>query len=578
MNESSSKEALTSTVPLSSLRGRHEPRVGSLDSPGAGESRDVRRRPARGWDVREAEEKRALMLRRRPSGFVHEHGIRLIDRSAPFRQAGGKVNVFRKGGKGASLLLVHDLFHTLLDLKVRTLTLLFIVVYVGWTIFFTFLYMTAIGHCNVDFDNFITAYYFSFETIMTIGYGASDVFFDECISMAVFITVECVIGTVLDAIAIGLVFERFSRATSRACTVLFSDYAVIRTNREGQRSFEFQVVELSMNHLLETHVQAFAVRHGVDEDGDPFYFKTTCMRIQDPDDEVGQEILITLPTTVTHHLYPDMRGIEPIASPLIPPGSDPMQLTNEQIRDYWRDSHMEVIVIIQGIEPATSDTIQARHSYTLDDVMFDHKFASCVKPSRDGRCIVDLNMFHALVPVTNHLVLKQASDPNAAHMVKPKVRKNSTRQGHSDDDVDADDDDDGMRLSNNKGSKSPATKVVEQMAAIVQQDEEEHKTLDDRHDAQPADSSSSSSSGSGSGSNSSTSRRATADSSPASTVIASNDDAINNLNDKANNSDNAANRSSANASNVRRRPRFDSSAADDTIESQFSEEEEEDDE
>ena len=55
--------------------------------------------------------------------------------------------------------------------------------------------------------------------MMTIGYGASDPFFNDCYSMAFLVSFQAVVGTILDAVCIGLLYDRISRATVRACAL-----------------------------------------------------------------------------------------------------------------------------------------------------------------------------------------------------------------------------------------------------------------------------------------------------------------------------------------------------------------------
>ena len=67
------------------------------------------------------------------------------------------------------------------------------------------------------------------------------------------------------------------------------------------------------------------------------------------------------------------------------------------IEAFMRSSQLEVVVLVEGIEPATSDTIQARHSYTVDEIVWDHTFLPCLTRTSTG-CTVDYSRFHKLVP------------------------------------------------------------------------------------------------------------------------------------------------------------------------------------
>eukprot|EP00439_Symbiodinium_sp_Y106_P063980 s190_g10.t1 len=82
--------------------------------------------------------------------------------------------------------------------------------------------------------------------------------------------------------------------------------------------------------------------------------------------------------------------------------SDP---TKEDIGAYLGKSFKEVVVLVEGIEPTTSATLQSRHSYlvgppeaTDTDTAWDMDFVDCIM--EDSGLGVDLGRFHMLQPVS----------------------------------------------------------------------------------------------------------------------------------------------------------------------------------
>ena len=71
----------------------------------------------------------------------------------------------------------------------------------------------------------------------------------------------------------------------------------------------------------------------------------------------------------------------------------------EQIRAHVGTSEVEVIVTVEAIDPMSGVTFQARHSYTADDIVFDHTFVPCMSQRWDGRAKLDWNQFHGLKEV-----------------------------------------------------------------------------------------------------------------------------------------------------------------------------------
>lgn len=56
----------------------------------------------------------------------------------------------------------------------------------------------------------------------------------------------------------------------------------------------------------------------------------------------------------------------------------------DEYRDYLRKSNVEIICVMEAIDPIMSGTFQAVQSYTSDDIAFDADFAPCVMADSDG--------------------------------------------------------------------------------------------------------------------------------------------------------------------------------------------------
>mmetsp|Transcript_4443 Transcript_4443/g.5489 ORF Transcript_4443/g.5489 Transcript_4443/m.5489 type:complete len:137 (-) Transcript_4443:963-1373(-) len=70
----------------------------------------------------------------------------------------------------------------------------------------------------------------------------------------------------------------------------------------------------------------------------------------------------------------------------------------DAIRDHVTSSKLEIVVLVEGIEARSSNTFQARHSYTHENIVFDKFFATCMEVAPDGHAQVNLNHFHTVVP------------------------------------------------------------------------------------------------------------------------------------------------------------------------------------
>jgi hypothetical protein len=59
--------------------------------------------------------------------------------------------------------------------------------------------------------------------------------------------------------------------------------------------------------------------------------------------------------------------------------------------------NIEVVCIIEGTDPHTANTFQARHSYGPSDIEYDSQHAPCMGVGKDGCAEVNLSFFHNVI-------------------------------------------------------------------------------------------------------------------------------------------------------------------------------------
>lgn len=64
-------------------------------------------------------------------------------------------------------------------------------------------------------------------TQATVGYGANDLFFGDCLSPAIAITAQIYVSIFIDAVFIGIIFLRFSRPQKKSRTIICSRVALM---------------------------------------------------------------------------------------------------------------------------------------------------------------------------------------------------------------------------------------------------------------------------------------------------------------------------------------------------------------
>ena len=69
----------------------------------------------------------------------------------------------------------------------------------------------------------------------------------------------------------------------------------------------------------------------------------------------------------------------------------------ELIRQHLQRSRVEVVIVVEAMDPHSSNSFQARHSYVAEDIEFDKSFAACMDVDPEtGMAHLDWSKFHGL--------------------------------------------------------------------------------------------------------------------------------------------------------------------------------------
>ena len=192
---------------------------------------------------------------------------RLVDRRMSFGQSLGNFQIEKRiRGDMRRHFYLMDWFHTLVNTRTYRIVFVVFVCYMLTFLLFAATYVIIADEesgClrdlwkNVTIDKvdtgrkpgfpqrFMRATFFSMETMMTIGYGVDDAYFNECPIMLLCIFTQSLVGIFLSSILFGIVLTRVSRADQRARTVAFSDKAIVRAAAiDGELYLVMRVAEM----------------------------------------------------------------------------------------------------------------------------------------------------------------------------------------------------------------------------------------------------------------------------------------------------------------------------------------------
>ncbi|WP_460205457.1 ion channel [Scytonema sp. NUACC21] len=275
----------------------------------------------------------------------------------------GGFNVVRKG---ISHKHWHDPYHLLLTLPWYYTLALISLGYITANALFALAYMLAgDGIANARPGNFFDAFFFSVQTMASIGYGAM---YPKTAYANVLVTIESVLGLIGLAMGSGLMFARFSLPKAR---VMFSHVAVI-TPHNGVPTFMFRVANERQNWILEAQVRVTLARSEITKEGDVMrrFYDMSLVRSQSP--------LFALTWTVMHPIDEN--------SPLY--GVTPEDMVEDE---------MEVVVTLTGLDETVSQTIHARHSYISEEIFWNMRFVDILGKTKNGKRCINYARFHDVV-------------------------------------------------------------------------------------------------------------------------------------------------------------------------------------
>jgi inward rectifier potassium channel len=209
---------------------------------------------------------------------------------------------------------------------------------------------------------FSDAFFFSVQTLASIGYGAihPKTFYADCL-----VTVQAIASLLLIAVVTGLSFARFARPTAK---VLFSRFIVITTHNQ-QPMVMFRVANQRNNFILEATAQAYLFLDETTVEGEFMrrIHELKLVRQRTPS--------LTLSWTIMHSIEPD--------SPLYGLTAEDLERLRAQIN-----------VSIGGIDETVAYSINARHSYATEEILFDHRFENIIHKLENGDRYFDYSRFH----------------------------------------------------------------------------------------------------------------------------------------------------------------------------------------
>ena len=209
-------------------------------------------------------------------------------------------------------------------------------------------------------------FYFSTETLATVGYGDMhpQTHYGHLVA-----STEIFLGLIFSAVLTGLIFARFARPRA---LLIFARHPVVGLH-DGKPTLMLRVANARHNTISNATARLWLLRNEATAEGERF------RRIHDLALTRDQHPQLTLSWTLFH--------VIDAASPLATLTAADLEAAN-----------VGLIVSIAGHDESSGQDVHARASYKAADLRWGHRYRDIIATRADGRIAIDHRLFHEVAP------------------------------------------------------------------------------------------------------------------------------------------------------------------------------------
>jgi inward rectifier potassium channel len=260
---------------------------------------------------------------------------------------------------------VRDLYHALL--RVRWWTALAVIVggYLALNVAFAALYLAVGGVVNAAPGSFVDAFFFSVQTMGTIGYGSM---YPATRAANAVVVAESVTGLLFTALATGLVFVRFSVTRAR---VVFSSRVAIGPV-DGEPTLMLRVGNERSSRIVDASFRLMLVRTTRTKEGASIYRSVDLPLVR------NRAYALSRSWMILHRLADGPLAAETPAS--------------------LAAADAELTLAVSGMDETSLQPVHAQHTWMTGSIVWGARLADVISETPDGNMVLDLTRFHALEP------------------------------------------------------------------------------------------------------------------------------------------------------------------------------------
>lgn len=273
----------------------------------------------------------------------------------------GSINVKRKG---IPFFSTANTYHSLITMNWFRFWMVVLTGYLIANIIFAIIYV-LLGPGTLDgtegttlFYRFMDAFFFSAQTLSTVGYGHISPRGLTANTVAAF---ESMIGLLAFALATGLLYGRFSKPSAK---IKYSRHLLVAPYQDG-KGLMFRLTNLRRNTLIDLSMEViFSYNEEVNGKQERRFMSLPLER--------KKVSILTLSWTIVHPLNED--------SPL-------RDMTAEDMKN----TGATFAVLLKAFDDTFSQTVHSRTSYMYDEMIWGAKFKPAFDRDEEGRLLLNLD-------------------------------------------------------------------------------------------------------------------------------------------------------------------------------------------
>jgi len=264
--------------------------------------------------------------------------------------------------------LWEDFYHRALTISWPRFFGVAIFIFLLFNVLFAMIYqLDPGGIANETPKGLAGAFFFSVETLATVGYGDMH---PQSLYAHLVATAEIILGIGNIAIVTGLIFSRFSRSRAK---IVFGKFAVVRPI-DGKPTLMVRAANMRLNLISQASAHLHLLRLYTSPEG------YQLRRIEDLRLVRNRHPVFRLSWSVMHVI-------------------DEQSPLHGASLESLRESEASVLLAIEGVDETTSQPLLAMHQWDIDEVRWNHRLADLVRRDENGINVIDYSVFHEVLPL-----------------------------------------------------------------------------------------------------------------------------------------------------------------------------------